>query len=72
MILKVQRTDGAISANALIESGFDIEGKRLTFLAYSDAMKARILEKIAHGAPYRVYPTTEPPRDGEWFEDPCD
>lgn len=71
MLLKVQRTDNNLTSNALIESGFDgAENKRITFHAYSDYMKARILEQIAKGAPYVVAFCDDLARDGEWLEDP--
>ena len=68
MNLKVQRTDDHVTASAMINSGWRREGDALTFIAYSDEMKARVLEKIAAGAPYRVTVTNDPARDGEWFE----
>jgi hypothetical protein len=71
-VLKVQRTDGQITANALVSSGFPKPGHVLTFIAYSNEMKARILEQIANGAPYRAFATNDKPRNGEWFELPCD
>jgi hypothetical protein len=75
MNLKVQRTDDHVTAAAMINSGWRRQGDALTFIAYSDTMKARVLEKIAAGAPYRVTVTDDPAVDGEWFEplveDPC-
>jgi hypothetical protein len=68
MNLKVQRTDDHVTANAMINSGWRREGDVLTFIAYSDTMKARVLEKIAAGWPYRVTVTDDPAVDGEWFE----
>lgn len=68
MNLKVQRTDDHLTAAALINSGWRKDGDVLTFIAYSDTMKARVLEKIAAGWPYRVTVTTDKPVDGEWFE----
>lgn len=67
MNLKVQFTDGRRSIAGLINSGLTSEGV-LTFHAYSDTMKARLLEKMAHGYPIKVFPTNEKPRNGEWFE----
>jgi hypothetical protein len=68
MNIKVQLPD-RVSAAALIENGLDFpEGDILTFHAYSDMMKARVLELIAAGQNVVVKPTTEEPRDGEWFE----
>jgi hypothetical protein len=68
MNIKVQ-LPGRVSAAALIENGLDFpNGDILTFHAYSDTMKARILEFIALGQSVVVKPTTEEPRDGEWFE----
>ena len=68
MNLKVQRTDDHVTASAMINSGWRKDGDALTFIAYSDTMKARVLEKIAAGAPYRVTITDDSPVDGEWFE----
>lgn len=68
MNLKVQRTDDHVTADAMINSRWRCHGDALTFIAYSDTMKARVLEKIAAGAPYRVTITDDPPVDGEWFE----
>jgi hypothetical protein len=68
MNLKVQRTDDAVTTTAMINSGWRQEGDVLTFHAYSDTMKARVLEKIAAGWPYRVTITDEKAVDGEWFE----
>lgn len=71
IVLKVQLPVGRLSSGALIESGFDDAlNKCVTFHAYSDLMKARILEKIAAGGPYTVTITDETPRDGEWLEYP--
>lgn len=71
IVLKVQLPVGRLSSNALINSGFDDAiNKCVTFHAYSDRMKARILEKIAAGGPYSVSITDETPRDGEWMEYP--
>lgn len=68
MDIKVQLL-GRTSSAALVESGFDFpKGGVLTFHAYSDAMKARVLELIADGQNVVVKPTTEKRRDGEWFE----
>lgn len=39
-----------------------------TFHAYSDTMKARVLEAIAQGEEVIVKPTDDEPRDGEWLE----
>jgi hypothetical protein len=68
MNVKVQ-LPGQVTAAALIENGFDFpEGNVLTFHAYSDLMKARVLEMIAAGRVVVVKPTAEIPRVGEWFE----
>ena len=66
--LKVQRTDRYATAAAIIESGLPEPDAVLTFIAYSDEMKARVLEGLASGVPYRVTKTQEEARDGEWFE----
>ena len=68
MNLKVQRTDDHVTAAAMINSGYRRDGDVLTFIAYSDTMKVRVLEKIASGWPYRVTVTTDRAVDGEWFE----
>jgi len=45
-------------------------GEVFTFHAFSDAMKARVLELIASGQNVVVSLTDENPRTGEWFEKP--
>jgi len=67
MNLKVQRTDSYVTAAAIINSGWP-HSYAITFIAYSDEMKARVLEKIAAGVPYRVTVTNDPGIVGEWFE----
>jgi hypothetical protein len=60
---------GAISTKSIVNSGFDKIQHPLTFHAYSDTMKARVLES------YLKYPdkfvlsfTDETPCAGEWYE----
>ena len=68
MNLKVQMP-GKLTAAALMNSGLGFnEGKCLTFHAFSDKMKARILEQIALGQNITVSVTTEEPKTGEWME----
>lgn len=66
MNIKVQMPE-KVSTNALIESGL-INGGVLTFHAYSDEMKARVLELIAKGENVLVSQTDQAPRKGEWIE----
>ena len=47
MHIKVQRPIGVMSVAAIVENGLPKDGERLTFCAYSDEMKARVLERIA-------------------------
>lgn len=66
--LKVQ-IPGVVTSASIIESGIpESDNLVLTFMAFSDAMKARILERIAKGDDIRVSLTNEPIRTGEWFE----
>lgn len=68
MTIKVQ-IPGRVTASALVESGLDASSNGvLTFHAFSDAMKARVLELIAAGQHVVVKATTEVPRTGDWFE----
>lgn len=69
MNIKVQLLNRE-SSKAYIESGH--RGNRaLTFHAFSDQMKARILESIAKSAKGTILiaPTTDIPRTGEWYEE---
>ena len=60
---------GGVSTKSSIESGLDNTQHPLTFHAYSDAMKARILESYLDNPQKIVLSfTDEPPRDGEWHE----
>lgn len=65
--IKVQ-IPGVITSSAIINHGIPEGDLVLTFMAFSDAMKARILERIAKGDDIRVSLTNEPIRTGEWFE----
>jgi hypothetical protein len=68
-MIKVQIINGA-SVKSAVESGFDnaIEHP-LTFHAFSDAMKARILENfIKSPAKIGISFCDEPFRVGEWHE----
>lgn len=68
MNIKVQLPD-RISTAALIESGIHIKGQCVTFHAFSDTMKARVLELIAKGNERVLLRVTdETPRTGEWME----
>ena len=69
MIIKVQLPKTSISVSSILESGLPKENQRLTFLAYSNEMKARVLELIASGKDVLVASYDGPKRDGEWFED---
>ena len=69
MIIKVQLPKTSVSVSAILESGLPTENQRLTFLAYSDEMKARVLDLIVSGKDILVSSYDGPPRDGEWFED---
>lgn len=55
---------------ASTSSGIPKEGEVLTFMAFSDNMKARVLEWIASGDTIVVTLTDEPVRTGEWYEPP--
>jgi hypothetical protein len=60
---------GGVSTKSLIESGFDAAQHPLTFHAYSDAMKARVLESYIKNPDKIVLSfTDEIARDGEWHE----
>ena len=60
---------GGVSTKSAIESGFDAIQHPLTFHAYSDTMKARILESYLKSPEKIVLSfTDEIARDGEWHE----
>lgn len=60
---------GGVSTKSAIESGFDATQHPLTFHAYSDTMKARILESCLRSPGKIVLSfTNDTPRDGEWHE----
>lgn len=66
--IKVQIINGA-SVKSVVESGFDAAMEPLTFHAFSDTMKARILENfIKSPAKIGISFTNETPRTGEWHE----
>lgn len=66
--IKVQ-IPNAISSASILESGTKgIENKMLTFHAFSDKMKACVLERIAAGDKLIISITNEAPRVGEWME----
>ena len=67
MNIKVQIEKDSI--NASVNHGFRKEGEFLTFIAYSDQMKARILESLVRDKTANIYisETTER-RNGEWYE----
>lgn len=66
--IKVQIV-GGVSTKSAIESGFDATQHPLTFHAYSDTMKARILESYLKNPDKIVLSLTdEIARDGEWHE----
>ena len=66
--IKVQIINGA-SVKSVVESGLDSIEDPLTFHAFSDTMKARILENfIKSPAKIGISFTDEIPRIGEWHE----
>jgi hypothetical protein len=67
--IKVQFINGA-SVRSVIEYGFDVATEQpLTFHAYSDQMKARVLETmIKSTGKVGISFTDESPRTGEWHE----
>ncbi len=68
MNIKVQLPD-RISTAALIESGIHIKGQSLTFHAFSDKMKAQVLDLVAQGKERVLLSVTkDEPRTGEWME----
>ena len=70
MILKVQYDSAVPTTSAIHKYGFPQEGEVLTFLAYSDAMKARVLELIAQGQKLTISVYNGKQKDGEWYELP--
>ena len=75
MNIKVQ-IKGQISTKALIASGdflkinFDVSQRYLTFIAFSDTMKARVLEMITKQPEKDIKLTlTNESTIGEWYED---
>jgi hypothetical protein len=67
--IKVQ-VFGGVSTKSLIESGFEAANEPLTFHAYSDRMKARVLESfMVSGGTIGLSFTDESPKDGEWHEE---
>lgn len=71
MNIKVQLPNRRPTVEAFTESGFEnARVNVLTFHAFSDTMKARLLEYIAKGEVVWVQPTEEPFRTGEWLEPP--
>lgn len=70
MIVKVQYDYAEPTGSAIARSGFPQEGEVLTFLAYSDQMKARVLEMMAQGKKITLSIHEGRPRDGEWYEMP--
>ena len=66
--IKVQIVGGG-SVKSIVEAGPEAMYNPLTFHAYSDRMKARILEQmIKSPARIGISFTDEPSRDGEWHE----
>ena len=60
---------GGLSTKSAIESGFDNIQHPLTFHAYSDTMKARVLEAYLKNPDKIVLSfTDETPCAGEWHE----
>jgi hypothetical protein len=68
--LKVQTKSHSV--NGMVSSGIPMFNQQLTFHAYSDEMKARVLEGIAIGMDYKVKTTKEAHRRGEWYEEPME
>lgn len=59
-----------LSISAILESGTPCNtDKKLCFHAYSDTMKARVLDLIADNpGRIEVEITPDTPKNGEWFE----
>jgi hypothetical protein len=67
--IKVQ-VIGGVTTKSAIESGLEMVNEPLTFHAYTDAMKARVLESfMGSGGTIGLSFTDETPRDGEWHEE---
>jgi len=70
VIIRVQ-IDGGVSVKSAVECGIEAAtSKPLTFLAYSDMMKARVLESFLK-SPSKIGLSIHngSRRDGEWHED---
>lgn len=66
--IKVQIV-GGVSVKSAVESGIEATAQPLTFHAFSDNMKARILEQFLKSpAKIGISFTDETPRTGEWHE----
>lgn len=68
MNIKVQ-IDNVLSAKSLLASGIENAHKPVTFIAYSDAMKARVLQRFLEGRERIGLCLCEGRKDGEWRED---
>jgi hypothetical protein len=67
--IKVQ-VIGVVTTKSAIESGFEATNEPLTFHAYTDVMKARVLESfMVSPGKIGLSFTDETPRDGEWHEE---
>jgi len=70
-VIKVQ-LPGRTSIQAIVNARYDGKDENysgdLTFHAYSDEMKARVLEQIAKGLQAVLTEVQDEPRDGEWLE----
>lgn len=67
--IKVQIVNGASVSSVIGASNIDDAKNPLTFHAFSDAMKARILEQfIKSDAKIGISFTDDKPRTGEWHE----
>ena len=65
ILVKVNKlTDNAIKNTPNV---FEMKHPCVTFIAYSDTMKARILESMVRNPnDIKISETDEPARDGEW------
>ena len=67
MNIKVQIEKDTVKAS--VEHGFRKEGEYLTFIAYSDVMKARILESLLRDKTANIFISeTTVSKTGEWYE----
>lgn len=66
MNIKVQIE--SFSTSSILNCGLPKEGELLTFIAYSDLMKGKILELICKGQKLWLSFTYEK-KDGEWHEE---